>query len=84
MFSNNGWKGTFPTWVKTTAHVPWDLKQIKHLHCAVDQGGSAAMSEYKCSRIAQIGSYGPERQLSAENAPFQHTHRLSFMNFDTI
>jgi hypothetical protein len=40
------------------------------------KGGSAAISEYKCSRIAQIAAMGRKGDFTAEETYFQRRHHL--------
>jgi hypothetical protein len=55
--------------VKLTVHEQWNLKQTEHFYflCAADlNGGSAAISECKCSRLAQMATMDRIGDFSAE------------------
>ncbi len=59
--------------MRTAAHAQWDQKQTEHV--AIDlyvhiKDGSAASSEYKCSRGAQIAAMVLKGDFPAEKIPF--------------
>ncbi len=71
-------KGCFsPINLKTTAHAQWNLKQTEQGHGPIWKGGSAAITEYVCSRIAQMEAVWNEKVIfSDERVPLQSTHLL--------
>jgi hypothetical protein len=69
----NGWKSPFlyPV-VKLTVNEQWNLMHTEHWHflCAADlNGGLAALSECKCSRLVQMADMDRIGDFLAEKVP---------------